>query len=124
MPVHQYWLQEPSILGVDYVGAISVEDIEGVMASCIDAVAKQPTYFLIDTTQIGALPKTLLRLNSMIEFLKHPNTRWLVFVGLNNPVVRFAIQLMVHRNVKIMDSREAALAFLFARVQAELTPAA
>jgi hypothetical protein len=119
MPARTYWIREPWIMGVDYVGAITKEEIETVMEDCLQQVEKQRIYFLIDTSGLTSVPRELLKLGPMLRFLHHPNPHWLVFVGIQNPMVSFAIRLLVHKEVKLYASRDEAMKFLEGVLQAD-----
>ena len=119
MPARTYWIREPWIMGVDYIGAVTKEAIEKVMDDCLAQVEKQRIYFLIDTSTLTSVPKELLKLGPMLKFLHHPNTHWLVFVGIQNPMVSFAIRLLVHKEVKLFAKRDEALKFLEGMLQVD-----
>jgi hypothetical protein len=112
MPTTVQWIRESLILEVIYFGDVSASDIESVMDHCLSLVEKSPCSFVIDTTRIESLPKDLFKLRSMIRFINHPNTDWLVFVGQHNAMIRFAIQVLVRKRVKLLSSRAEAIAFL------------
>jgi hypothetical protein len=119
MPIDEYWINQPWLFGVDYHGAVTAEEIETVMAKCLATVTKQPTYFLVDTTDIISVPSNLLKLGSLVKFINHPNTQWLVFVGVQNSFIRFAMQVLVRKKVKVIADRGEALDFLQARIREE-----
>lgn len=112
MPAQVYWLDEPHILVAEYTGEITGEQIDGAMAECLKVVAEHSCHFLVDILQIKSMPKDILRMKSLINFLNHPNRGWLVFAGHQNVMVKFAAQVMVRNKFRFVSSREEAVTFL------------
>lgn len=112
MPTKVYWLDEPKILVAEYSGEISGDDIDKVMGECVKIVTQHSCHFLVDILQITSLPKDILRMGSLMNFVNHPNRGWLVFAGHQNVMVKFAAQVLVRNKFRFSSSREEAVSFL------------
>ncbi len=125
MSSNVYWIEEPFIMSADYAGDVTVEDMDNAMGKCLAAVEKGPCFFLVDTRAMTSVTTRVMKIGSLLNFVKHPNACWFAFVG-HNIMLRFAVQVLLasHRKFKMMDSREQAIAFLRERVQYELSPQA
>jgi hypothetical protein len=112
MPTKVYWIDEPWIMSADYIGGISVQDIDDVMEKCLAYLEKQEIYFLVDTTQMTSLPPNVFKVKSLAKLINHSNTRWLVMTAGDNPLLKFVIQVMIRNRIKVVNNREEGLQFL------------
>lgn len=112
MPTKVYWVDEPWIISADYIGAISVQDIDEVMGECLAYLEKQEVYFLVDTTQMTSLPPNVFKISSLAKLINHSNTRWLAMTAGDNPLLKFVIQVMIRNRIKVVNNREEGLQFL------------
>ncbi len=123
MPSNVYWIEEPLIMSADYTGDVTVEDMDSAMEKCLAAVEKGPCYFVVDTLAMTSVTPHVMKIGSLLKFVKHPNACWFVFVG-QNIFLKFVVQVLLssHRKFKMMQSREEGTAFLRERIQYELSP--
>src|SRR5258705_9495475 len=108
MTAKTYWIEEPVIMAAEYEGNVSNEDIDQIMEACMKVVETQPCYFLVDTLKMSSIQPNFLKLNSLLKFVSHPNLRWLAMVIGYNPMIRFAIQVLVRKNASVFSTREDA----------------
>lgn len=120
MPTRVYWLQEPTILVAEYSGEVTGDEIDSAMSECLKVVKEQSCHFLVDILQITTLPKDILRMGSLLNFLNHPNRGWLLFAGHQNVMVKFAAQVMVRNKFRFVNSREEGENFLRELVRQEV----
>lgn len=120
MPTKVYWIDEPYIMGAEYIGNISEQDIEDVMAECQKYVDNQPIYFLVDNLQMTSLPPNVFKIASLMKLVNHPNTRWFVMVTGSYTFLKFAIQVIVRNRIKVVNNREEGLKFLRDMVAANI----
>jgi hypothetical protein len=77
----------------------------------------------VDTLAMTSVTPNVMKISSLIKFVKHPNACWFAFAG-QNIMLKFAVQVLLssHKKFKMVQSREEGLAFLRERIQYELTP--
>jgi hypothetical protein len=117
MPTNVYWIDEPWIMGVDYMGHVTEQEVEAVMHTCLEIVDNRPCYFLADTLPMTSIQPSLFKIGALLRFVNHPNNRWLALVVGQNPLIKFAVQVMMRKSFTVVDNREKALEILRARVQ-------
>jgi hypothetical protein len=123
MSSNVYWIEEPLIMSADYAGDVTADDLDNAMEKCVAAVEKGPVFFLVDTVAMTSVTPRVMRVGSLVNFVKHPNACWFVFIG-QNIMLKFAVQVLLASNPKfrMMENREQGIAFLRERVQYELSP--
>ncbi|MAS32693.1 MAG: hypothetical protein CL610_01725 [Anaerolineaceae bacterium] len=112
MPANVYWLDEPDIMIADYTGDLTREDVEGAMEKCLAALENTNCSFVVDTTQVQTLPKDIFRIGPLLSLVNHPQRGWLIFVGQQNVMLKFAVQVIVRHKFRFMESRDEAVALL------------
>ena len=104
MPINQYWINEPHIIGFQLSGDITFEDFSQIGQDGLSLVAENNLYVLIDFSDVETLPKnlinTILRSNAFIDFINHNNAIYFAFVR-PNQATRFMIDT-VFRDVQFM----------------------
>lgn len=119
MATKTYWIEEPLIMAAEYDGHVTNADIDQVMAECVAAVDKQPCYFLVDTLKMASIQPSFLKVGSLLKFINHPNLRWLAMVIDYNPMIKFAMQVLVRKNASVFKTRDEALTFLRNRIEVD-----
>lgn len=111
MPVQTYWIEEPTILAVDFSGEISQGDMRQVIYLSIAALRKNPVCFLVDMTASSGTDMAVLELSSMSEWIYHPNGRWFGYVN-PNPLFKNLIKMRHRGNARTFADRQEAISFL------------
>ncbi|MDX1990838.1 MAG: hypothetical protein SF029_00515 [bacterium] len=113
------WSEDDSLLVFQCVEELTAEDIEAIGRIGTEYANRTPIRTLIDLSDAAAFPRNLvntaLRSALFMTFVNHPNVEWFVFVrpGTN---MRFMIEIVLRSaRVKMVESRESALAFLRAQ---------
>jgi hypothetical protein len=112
MTAKVYWLDEPDIMVAEYAGDLTNDDIDQAMDVCLKTLDQQNCHFLVDTLQLKTLPKDIFKIGSLVKLINHPRRGWLIFVAQQNVMVKFAVQVLVRSNFKMMTDRDQAVAFL------------
>jgi hypothetical protein len=118
MPIQYNWILENEILILKYSNPTSedVHQLNDDMMSLLNTL-DSPIYLVSDTTEIGKFPTSLVELKSNAAFLRHPNLRMIISVGMaSNPMVVFmakALSSLV--GVRFFDSSsvEEALEIIY-----------
>lgn len=119
MSTRTYWIDEPWIMGVEYHGVVTNQDVDEVMSICIPAADKHPIAFLVDVSNAQRLDPNVLKSKSIIELVRHHNTRFFALVGVN-PIIRIAVQFFMRfSSFKLFDDKDAALQFLKEQIERE-----
>jgi hypothetical protein len=75
------WLDEPWSMRVDYSDVLSVDDIQEVMRVCMLRVQKHPINILVDFQEVEKWEPATMKNPTILQVLKHPNMKWVAFVG-------------------------------------------
>lgn len=112
-----YWIEEPHILGVDYTGIGTSEDLEAVLDYCLPQCDAHPICFLVNLNESSGFEPSILKSLKMKQVLTHPNTKWWAIVGVHG-MYKFAFQFFMRFvAVKAFDQQEEAVSFLKERMQ-------
>jgi hypothetical protein len=112
MPAKVYWIDEPTILVAEYIGEVTGEDIDSAIAQCEAVLKEHSCHYLVDVLNMKSLPKDIMRMKSLINFINNPLRGWLAFAGHQNMLVKFAAQVMVRNKFRFVNSREEGETFL------------
>jgi tricorn protease-like protein len=121
MAANIYWINEPFVIGVQYSGNVTGEDIQNVADRCLPLMDDQTVYFLIDLSQANSIPSNVFKIGPLLKMTGHPNVRWFAFVQPDR-FAKFAIQVLLRNRVKVFSTPEEASAFLLERFRTEMQP--
>ena len=111
MPAEIQWLEEPSIILIQYSGHVGVTDMRHIIAGAVQALSGGPVYFLKDFTGITSFDPKILELSSLSEWLYHPNARWFAYVGVTG-LSKQLISLRHQSDTRFFQTRAEAETFL------------
>lgn len=111
MPAQTYWIEEPTILAVDFSGQITQADMRQAIYWCLESLRENAVYFLVDMTRSDGLDIAVLELSSLSEWIYHPNGRWFVYVNPNR-LFKNLIKMRHRGNARIFEDRQQAIYFL------------
>jgi len=87
MPVSQFWINEPQLIGFQLSEDITFEDFSRIGQDGLNLVIENDLYALIDFSDVETLPKnlvnTILRANAFIDFINHSNAIYFAIVRPN-----------------------------------------
>lgn len=119
MSTNTYWIDEPWLMGVDYHGVITNHDVDDVMSICIPAADKHPIAFLVDVSDAKKLDPSVLKSKSIMELVRHRNTRFFAMVGVN-AVLRISVQFFMRFTAfRLFEDRDTAIQFLKEQIEKE-----
>ena len=111
------WIDEPWLMFVEYSGRLAYRDVEEVMKVCIPQAESHPINFLIDLTRTDTFDPALLKSQSTMKLMNHPNTKWFAIVGVKG-LFKFLVNYFnPFAQFKIFDNLEEARAFLESEVE-------
>lgn len=112
MPHVITWIEEPWLMQVDYSGVINNNDVDEVMAVCLEAADKNPINFIVNLTDSSGFHPSIVKTKLGMALLKHPNTRWFAYVGVRG-IFRMGTQIFMRFvRFKMFDTVEEARTFL------------
>jgi hypothetical protein len=115
------WIEEPWIMRVTYIDRITIEDVNIIMKTCVDAVEKHPANFLVEMVNVRFHDASVFRSKALMTLVLHRNTKWFALVGVNGLLQTAAKTLLMRTRFKSFNTLDEAIAFL--RQKAELEKA-
>lgn len=119
MAYNNSWLLEDRIVHSYVYGKSTADD---VIAFSEDLYEKflmnsgQPIHIIFDSTELISMPYSVKNLNEAVRAVySHENLGWVVFVGLNSPMMRMIIAVVSQVGkvrMKEVETMEQALYFL------------
>lgn len=106
-----YWIEESSILAIDYSASVTADDVKKAAQESIALMRRGPIYFLIDLSESDSVESRAVEMPIFSEWIYHANARWFAYVGASG-VFRSLVQVRHRDSAKFFDNRDAALAFL------------
>lgn len=125
MPVTLCWLVEDRITIQNYIGNVTVEEINHVAnygISILDNSDEQLSHSIIMANQLTGFPRQVAPLIKVVHnTLAHPKMGWLMSVGIESDVIRFVSKIVVsatRARHRVVDTYEEAAGLL---MQADAT---
>jgi len=115
------WIEEPWIMRVTYIDRITIQDVDVVMKTCVEAVDKHPANFIVEMINVRFHESNIFRSKDLMKLMIHHNTQWFALVGVNGMLQMAARALLARTRFKSFNTLDEAVAFL--REKAELQKA-
>jgi hypothetical protein len=115
------WIEEPWIMRVTYIDRITIQDVDLVMKTCVEAVDKHPANFIVEMINVRFHESNIFRSKDLMKLMIHHNTQWFALVGVNGMLQMAARALLARTRFKSFNTLDEAIAFL--REKAELQKA-
>lgn len=115
------WIEEPWIMRVTYIDRITIQDVDLVMKTCVEAVDKHPANFIVEMINVRFHESNIFRSKDLMKLMIHHNTQWFALVGVNGMLQMAARALLARTRFKSFNTLNEAIAFL--REKAELQKA-
>jgi len=115
------WIEEPWVMRVTYTDRITIEDVDEVMKTCVEAVDKHPANFIVEMINVRFHESNIFRSKDLMKLMIHHNTQWFALVGVNGMLQMAARALLARTRFKSFNTLNEAIAFL--REKAELQKA-
>ena len=115
------WIEEPWIMRVTYIDRITIQDVDLVMKTCVEAVDKHPANFIVEMINVRFHESNIFRSKDLMKLMIHHNTQWFALVGVNGMLQMAARALLARTRFKSFNTLDEAVAFL--REKAELQKA-
>jgi hypothetical protein len=96
MSINQYWLIDEYVYVIEFTSPV-MEEIKLLNIQMLELLnaCQHPTYTFLDATSLKSFPTNFIELRSHAEYIKHPNMKLLVGIGLGqNPLTVTLAQLI------------------------------
>jgi hypothetical protein len=111
------WIEEPWVMRVTYIDRITIEDVDVVMKTCVEAVDKHPANFLVEMVNVRFHESNIFRSKDLMKLVIHHNTQWFALVGVNGMLQMAARALLARTRFKSFNTPDEAIAFLCEKAQ-------
>lgn len=117
MSVETAWYEKDHIILVTMDGELQAEDIIASNAETVRLLREAPhqVFVIADTSTLTRLPMDMMHLNRALSYIREPNLRAAIAIGLDNYFVRFIVRTLTdiaHLELKIVDNFDDALAYI------------
>lgn len=119
MPYKTFWHKPDKIVFSEVIGNFTEAELMEVSQQIRDeylAKGIKPVHVICDARSITEYPRNVMMIRRASEiYLKHPSMGWVIFIGFDNPLVRFLSNAVAQisgvnfRHVGTLEDAEAIL---------------